>query len=821
MSQELVTTKQPESPQSIAKLRLSPLLFESLVKTEKIKDNKEKLDGQQAVDKGLSLLGYLEEYYLIPKLGQAENFDQKIHQKALLPRILELLAYPDVRKLFAEELDQELVAFTTAKRPMNSVRKIEAKLTNLRQDIYQTYLEAKKTYGKLPQSQAEQIGERQGEIEQIAGEKEGIFAIANDSTLGFLEAQKLLTYKQQLKEKGFALTPSRQDLIDRITREALSGKKIFLVGSTGTGKTQLAFYVLNSLGGFEIIPWHEGTTPRDIFGYRELYEDEQGKVQSGIKPGPYPRALEQRKSLVHEEFTGGSTRTQLAIKYLMGARPGEKVQIPGFNGEAHEITENFVELFTGNPKDERTKQREEMDPAILRELTGVEVSYMSAQEMQDIILAQLIEESGVLRLSWSEIELIKKLCQAAEVMQRVHNRDFDYLPDEIKELLGIDNQGNTETTLNANFLDPGTLFKLFNEWELERARGNDFGAYLTEKLLEFVGDPKTMSVPEERQTLRKILTAFGLYGDDLAGREGEKSYILPSELAKLNPRPVKNPMPVEESTVELEEVDYRNYDQLRKREVEAWEKVLVTKEKIAPLPNYLTKEVIKNLEELGLEMRFVPKLEIGTLEELGSMGVEAFVERICQRYPGLHRYEAMSDQDKNNHDIARLMDKDYWEAVSQGKIPFPEYSPGWLAVETLAKPNYGTAYQETELSAILMESSHPGSTAPLERFNFDWNRATQHVDRAKDKIINRLELSSVKNKIEIRLPEAHEYNLLANREGWGKTNTWEWVNTPYDSGAQRLNLGYSAHGGAARVGWDVPEITYGFLGFRVAVVFEP
>lgn len=471
------------------------------------------------------------------------------HEAQLRQKITELLAHPQVRRKFMTELQTEIGFFTAAKQPMKEVDTIDRVNRKLRRNIFGDYLASKQEHGKLVQSAADRIRLYEDKLKELQNQKAGITATVPDETLSYIQTQKLLAYKQQLKEQGFVLTPSRERLIERITKEALAGKKIFLVGSTGTGKTELAFYALNELtGGYEIVPWHEGTTPRDIFGYRELWENDEGKVQSGIKPGPYPRALENQKGLIHEEFTGGSTRTQLSMKYLMGARPGDEVHIPGFNGEVHQITPNFIELFTGNPKDERTKQREEMDPAILRELTGIEVSFMPARELYDIIRAMLIGENGVLQLSKSELKFIEQLCKAAEMTQRVHNKDFGDFTPEIRQMLGIDADGNTDITLNTNFLDPGTLFKLFGEWELARARGQQFSLYMQEKLTNFVNDPKSLSAPEERVVLRKILQALGLTTSSsgevrvaFTKPENEKGYVLPSEMAG-NTRAITNPM---------------------------------------------------------------------------------------------------------------------------------------------------------------------------------------------------------------------------------------------------------------------------------------
>ncbi len=846
------------SPQRIAqaRFRLAPLTFRRFMPHEGSVDNPAQLTPPDVQSKCFSVLGYLEEYYRTPdhftpdvKLAEGEGvrslerqlddilrphqkprdehtptsglLDDSVdghvptanseHQDLVRQRLTDLLAYPQVRERFEQEFDAEISQYQAASRSMREVRDIDRVTGKLRQAIYRRYLDSKQQHGKLTQSAADQIGFFQGKLSELEEQERGIEETATPATLGYLETQKLLEYKRELKEKGFVMTPSREYLVDRITREALAGKKIFLVGSTGTGKTQLAFYVLNNLtGGYEIVPWHEGTTPRDIFGYRELYEDESGNVQSGVKPGPYPRALEKQVGLVHEEFTGGSTRTQLSMKYLMGAKPGDKVHIPGFNGEVHEITNNFVELFTGNPKDERTKQREEMDPAILRELTGVEVSYMPAQEMDDIIRAMLIEENGVLKLSTSQAEYIERLTKAAEMMQRIHNRDFEGFSTEMKSLLGIDGQGNTETTLNTNFLDPGTLFKLFGEWELAAARGQNFADYMTSKLGEFINDPKTLSTPEERKTLQKVLHAYGLTTNATSEphvtiEEQEKGYILPSQMAGETALSNENPMGVSSARERRQEAT----SGLESQEQRVWQDILGGQVDIARLPDYISPEVIRNLEAFGMELRFVPSLDL-MQASLGSKNVGEYLREINARYPNWKPYESLSDQEKVDHTKIRNLRSWYWEQVKANKVNFPTLPGKWIAVETMDKPSYGNQYAQTPITARLGLS---------DRFNVSWNNAKEGINRIKPDLLSTLGLTG---KADMRLLTALEWNLLGNREGWGATDTYEWVEDEYrESGvSRRLLVGGSDDGGASYVDWDHPGYSDDGIGFRAAVVLD-
>lgn len=554
-----------------AGLRLLAVAFSRMVSRNERKTRvSEGLDEEHVEDLCFKALGYLEELYQLEssdvinirrqdsnsllelekkldiflsdnKVADKKNKTDKLlkTKKYIKEELNKIVRNSQVRQKFQEEFQQEYDFYQLARPFLKEVRDIDRLTTKINMAIYKLYLKSMIEKGKLLQSFKDQIAVLEQKNEELAIRKLEIYENASVHTLGFLKMQELLQYKQQLNQTGFVLTPSRLELIDRISSEAVSGKKIFLVGSTGTGKTQLAVYVLDSMaGGFELIPWHEGTTPRDIFGYREIYEDKNGKVKSGVVEGPYPKALRTKKGLLNEEFTGGTTRVHLAYKFFWGLKPGDIAPIPGLEAFAYNISHNFLEIFTGNPKDEKTKNREDMDPAVLRELTGVHVEYFPAKEMAEIITAMLINEYGVLRFTKSELNFLKKLCNAAMIMQKMHNREFDDFSEDLKKILLVDEHGFSDFTLNNNFLDPGTLFKLFSEWPLLSAKGYDFRQYMTRKLREFVEDPKTLGHMEERKILRNILHKFGVITSSNGPIEAlvnnnpkEKRYILPSQMS--------------------------------------------------------------------------------------------------------------------------------------------------------------------------------------------------------------------------------------------------------------------------------------------------
>jgi hypothetical protein len=243
-------------------------------------------------------------------------------------------------------------------------------------------------------------------------------------------------------------------------------------------------------------------------------------------------------------------------------------------------------------------------------------------------------------------------------------------------------------------------------------------------------------------------------------------------------------------------------------EEDAWQEVLGKDVEVAPLPSVVTPEVRRNLERLGFELRFIPKLDMGKIEDLKRKGEVGYLDELQERYPGWRRYESLSDAERGDHSVGRNLEEWYWGLVKDGNVEFPRLPGVWVAVETMPKPSYGESYEKTPVSDKLGLS---------DRFNVSWDDAHAAIQKAKRGILSEAGLPS---GLDVRMLEAHEWNLLANREGWGSTDTYEWTNTEYRDagGSYRVVVGFSAYGGAAHATWRHPGYSDGALGFRLAVV---
>jgi hypothetical protein len=213
---------------------------------------------------------------------------------------------------------------------------------------------------------------------------------------------------------------------------------------------------------------------------------------------------------------------------------------------------------------------------------------------------------------------------------------------------------------------------------------------------------------------------------------------------------------------------------------------------------------------MGFGLRYVPALDLGSLKLLRELGVDRYLADLQRKYPKWKQLENLTDKEIVHHAIPRNLQKNYWSRVEYGDIAFPTLPGQWMAVETVNMPSSGEKYAVTPVAERLEFQDN--------RFNVSWNDAHSAIEREKGRILSDIGVSG--ESVDIRFLEAIEWNLLGNREGWGKTNRHEWTNTEYHGsyGSTRLFMGTSFYGGAGYVGYARPSRSYASVGFRAAVV---
>lgn len=250
--------------------------------------------------------------------------------------------------------------------------------------------------------------------------------------------------------------------------------------------------------------------------------------------------------------------------------------------------------------------------------------------------------------------------------------------------------------------------------------------------------------------------------------------------------------------------------ELVRREQESWKKnVLGAEIEVRPLPDYLTPEVQTNLERFGFDLRYIPRLELGTIDDIRRRGVDQYLKKLERNYPTWKPFEGLSDREKHDHSVPRNLEQRFWEGVKDGFFDFPALPGQWMAVETVEKPAYRRKYARTPFTDLLGID---------DRFDVSWNYPKTAIDREKSEILSKIGLA---RGADLRFLEILEWNLIGNREGWGQTNTYELTNTGKGEplGPSRLIVGNSDYGGVAGFSWDIPDHSLGRVGFRAAVVF--
>lgn len=436
---------------------------------------------------------------------------KKNYRENLKVQIESTLESNQVWEALQPHLESELKLFTSHRPVLGKIKSAQKEIDIFEEAGQVLTFQAKQNHGRLTAKEEEILKKFKVRSTELATNIQTTVDTNEDETLsGFIVFQNLRDYKAQAERTGFVKTPSVKELISKTRNALISGKKVFLLSPTGTGKTALAGEVLSTLkGGVQVVACHEGMTPRDFHGYQEMRDG-----NTFWSAGPYTEAKNQGNGLLVDEVSTAPNRVLLELKSNL------------FKDQ------DLAVIFTGNPKDEHTQDRERMDPALLREMSGIKMDYMPATETRDIILAGLSKSWGI-PLSKEEVGLITKLCEAASEMQKLHilNGDAD-----AKKTLGYD-----ENDLIRNkFLDPGTLFSLFLEWEKAQAEGKDFSVYLGEQLQSFIEDNGTLRMPEENALLQKILHKHGVLTSatrDIKTPhiEVEQEYILPSEMRFLLP----------------------------------------------------------------------------------------------------------------------------------------------------------------------------------------------------------------------------------------------------------------------------------------------
>lgn len=244
------------------------------------------------------------------------------------------------------------------------------------------------------------------------------------------------------------------------------------------------------------------------------------------------------------------------------------------------------------------------------------------------------------------------------------------------------------------------------------------------------------------------------------------------------------------------------------REQKALMPVLGVEVPVKPLPRYITPEVQQNLLGMGFALRYIPRIDPDN-NLLFCRRVDEALGQLQKSYPKWKPFELLSASEQADHRVSRNLERGFWELASLAQISHPFLQERWIAVETIAKPPRDVKYQTTPFAETLGFAK--------DRRNVSWNNIYAAIEREKQRALQELGLSG--RNVDIRLLNALEWNLLGNREGWGKTNSYEWTDT-FKINMNRMIIGSSDIGGAAGFFWDHPDYSGMGVGFRSAIILR-
>ncbi len=255
--------------------------------------------------------------------------------------------------------------------------------------------------------------------------------------------------------------------------------------------------------------------------------------------------------------------------------------------------------------------------------------------------------------------------------------------------------------------------------------------------------------------------------------------------------------------------------ELREIEHNELRNILGAKVEVKLLPDYVTPEIIKNLHRFGFNKIIYSKKLHGLTDAdyIKTEGVENCLKEIELLYPKLRIYESLSNKEKIDHSIPRMLQKWYLQNVLSGNINICNSSDVWLAIETVHKPDYKSKYIDTLVADMLRLDG--------DRFIKSCDAVDEAIEKEKSKVLRLLGLSGT--PATLRMLEADEWNQTANRLGWGKTDTCEWTNTKYrhpNGRVGRVIAGHSNYGGAGYARGAFTNYQSGGVGWRVAIVLN-
>ncbi len=353
------------------------------------------------------------------------------------------------------------------------------------------------------------------EYEAVVKKYEEVIEAANKKIESLINTEKGLTEflfyralvdREEIMRTGFFTSSIQKEIEKQVMLALINKRPLFLVGYTGTGKTEGLIYALRKIGkelGKDVIvfPCGRDTTQSDLFGVGEVTETKkesgEKEIKAGIKPVGVSAAVIEGKIIILDEANAmepGVTKELLPIIDAYMNKRGV-VTLPMGIGE-QKIGDGFAIFFTGNPKLEGYKGIEEFDNALSRRLWTVVINYPPLEDIKRFITAFLVDP-----MDFSiDPEVAEKGNKLAEAIHLIHQ----LYTGEKKDFWGV---GSDQLTGKGSYLSTATItFKDVKEiiqgWRNRGYKGNP-----DKEIIAYI---KRQNAPEEDKKL--LLQVFAIFG---------------------------------------------------------------------------------------------------------------------------------------------------------------------------------------------------------------------------------------------------------------------------------------------------------------------
>src|SRR3989344_683761 len=218
--------------------------------------------------------------------------------------------------------------------------------------------------------------------------------------------------------------------------------------------------------------------PVMIYGHQKLSVDRETKATiSEFYMGPIYRAMKEGRPLIIDEVNAIPHEVLISLNHILTRRVGEEVDIQMDSGERVTIQEGFCIIMTGNLNQgqEQYIAREDMDAALLSRIHQVEYDYLpqktegsleesgEGNELFHLILARVMDKQADIDLPEGSVRKLSNLAKAARFTQDV------FAGREVKNAYYFQ-QGSSSVKylLQKSVLTMRALNKIMTQWQGEQ-----------------------------------------------------------------------------------------------------------------------------------------------------------------------------------------------------------------------------------------------------------------------------------------------------------------------------------------------------------------